>query len=131
MDYIVHRRFKTKAICGDVNIPYGTVCTVEGAFIMQKGKRICAITSENAHQFFSLNDDGCGLERGKLTQTIQKILAKRDKKYQARWDKVWKDHVCQQYKRFEHQDYWLWNHAFYNAPIKDLKHIATLIGVKN
>lgn len=26
------------------------------------------------------------------------------------------------------EDYWLWNHEFYNAPIEDLRYIAKLVG---
>lgn len=130
MQYIVHRRFKAKAICGDVNLPAMTVCESEGNFIAHSGLPICAATSENAHQFFAIHEDGKGMERGKLTQAIQKTLAKRNKHYQDRWDRVWEDERCQQYKRTEHADYWLWNHDFFNAPIEDLQHIAALVGAK-
>lgn len=30
----------------------------------------------------------------------------------------------------EDEGYWLWNDAFYNAPLEDLRHIAKLIGLK-
>ena len=30
----------------------------------------------------------------------------------------------------DRDDFWLWNHDFYNAEIEDLKHIAKLIGAK-
>lgn len=91
---------------------------------------ICTITSENAHQFFAINNDDMGMMRGKLTQAIQKALAKRDGDYQKRWDKVWNDEICQQFKRKEYDDYWLWNHEFFNADIDSLKHIAKLVGAK-
>ena len=38
--------------------------------------------------------------------------------------------LCQKYKKAGHEDYWLWNHDFYNADIEDLKYIANLIGAK-
>lgn len=130
MKYIVHKRFKGKAICGDVNLPAMTVCESDGTVIKHNGKDICSVKSENAHQFFAINEDGKGAERGKLTQAIQNRLAVRDKDHQSRWDKVWADPICQKYKRAEHADYWLWNHDFYNANIYDLQHIANLIGAK-
>ena len=130
MKYIVHKRFKGKAICGDVNLPAMTVCDCDGAIIKHNGEDICATKSENAHQFFAINEDCMGVERGKLTQSIQTTLTKRDKDHQARWDKVWADPICQKYKRKEHADYWLWNHEFYNASIYDLQYIAKLIGAK-
>ena len=93
--YIVHKRFKDKAICGDVNLPALTECESHDGFITCGGKTICCETSENAHQFFSRNDDGMGMVRGFLTQAIQKTLSKRDKNYQERWDRVWDDEVSQ------------------------------------
>ncbi len=86
--------------------------------------------SENAHQFFAQNEDGEGLKRGQLTQAIQKTLARRDKQYQGRWDRVWDDPVCQKYKRADHEDYWLWNHDWFQADINTLRHIAALVGAK-
>lgn len=130
MEYIAHRRFKDTAICGDVNIPAMTeVDSIDGRIIFN-GEIICFETSENAHQFFARNDDGNGMVRGQLTRSIQKILSKKDKNYQSRWDKVWEDSVCQKYKRPEYDDFWLWNHAFFCADIETLKYIAKLVGAK-
>ena len=128
--YITHRRFKQKALCGDVNIPAMTACEVEDGVIFCNARPICAVTSENAHQYFSINTDGNGMERGNLTQAIQKRLAKLDAQHQDRWDKVWEDPICKQYKRTDHADFWLWNHEFFDAPIEDLRHIADLVGAK-
>lgn len=130
MKYIVHKRFKDKAICGDVNFPALTECECDGTIIKHSGNPICFVGSENAHQFFAVNEDGMGMERGRLAQAIQKTLAKRDDHYQERWDKVWDDEICQPYKRADYDDYWLWNHDFFNADIDVLRHIAKLVGAK-
>lgn len=130
MKYIVHKRFRDKAICGDVNLPAMTVCECDGAVIKYNGKPICSARSENAHQYFAIDEDGMGMVRGKLTQAIQKTLAKRDNEYQQRWDKVWDDEVCKPYKRKDYDDYWLWGHDFFNADINVLRHIAKLVGAK-
>lgn len=134
MQYITHRRFRTTADCGAVNLPYGTICEERNGWIYHESRRLCTARSENAHQYFARNDDGNGTIRGILTQGIQKALrirkgetpAERDK----RWEKVWSDPVCQKYKREEHADFWIWNHAFFNAPIDDLSHIASLVGAR-
>lgn len=63
-------------------------------------------------------------------RAIKNTLERKDSNYQNRWDKVWDDQLCQKYKRPEHEDFWLWNHDFYNASIEDLKYIANLIGAK-
>ena len=72
MKYITHNRFKRLAACGEtLNIPYGTELETVGNFIVSpKGKLICCTTSENAKMHFARNDDGQGLERGKLTWAI-------------------------------------------------------------
>ena len=130
MQYITYRRFKEKSICGQVNIPASSACEENENTIYFDGKPICFTTSENAHQYFARNDDGQGVERGKLTQLIQRQLAKRDSAYQGRWDKVWEDKICAKYRRKEYDDFWLWNHEFFNAEIEDLRYIAELIDIK-
>ena len=131
MEYITHRRFKQLALCGPVNLPYGTECTIIDDCISTKdGEPLCLPTSENAYQYFSRNDDGRGLERGKLITAIKTALEKRDSGWQERWDKVWADLSLWRFKRREHQDHWIWNYDFYNAEITDLQRIAALVGAK-
>lgn len=130
MEYINYKRFKQRAICGDVNIPAMTILQSDGKAILYNGKPLCGVTSENAYKFFAINEDGMGMKRGKLTQAIQKALAKRDDDYQKRWDKVWDDEICQRYKRKEHSDHWLWSREFFEADIDSLEHIARLVDAK-
>jgi hypothetical protein len=127
MDYIVTKRAKFNSISGPVNLPFGTAIQEEDGVLYFEGNPLCVSSSQNAYDHFARNDDGFGLERGKLTAHIIKTLSKRDKKHQERWDKVWDDILCQKYKRPEHADYWLWSHLFYNAPIEDLRYIANLV----
>lgn len=126
--YIARKRARFNSIEGPVNIPFGTVLNCQGGFLMLENKRVCGITSQNAYDFFSQNDDGRGQERGNLVGRILSKLAKRDKNHQSRWNRIWEDSRCQKYKRPEQEDYWLWNYEFYNAPVEDLEHIAALIG---
>ena len=74
MKYVVHRRFKDKAICGEVNLPAMTMCEEANGYIFHGDKLLCVVTSENAHQFFARDDDGAGMLRGKLTQAIQSAM---------------------------------------------------------
>ncbi len=130
MQYITHRRFRGRTMSGDVNLPFGTICEAAGNVITLKGSPIAVTTSENAHQYFARNDDGKGAMRGRLTQAIQKTLAKRDAEYQTRWNRIWDDPKLRPYKRQEYADFWLWNHEFFNADIETLGYIARLIGAK-
>lgn len=134
MKYIIHRRFKGRADCGAVNLPYATEVSECGGWLYSGGKMLCAATSENAHQYFARNDDGAGLERGRLTQAIQKALRPRNgdrtEQRDKRWESVWGSPLCQKYRQAEHADHWLWGHDFYNAPIEDLRQIAALVGVR-
>lgn len=128
MEYICYKRFKQTAICGNVNIPYGTVLAAENGIISNNGKPICYTKSQNAYDYFARNDDGKGLERGKLTAEIIKLLNNRkDGKYQDRWDIIWDDLSLLKYKRPEHDDYWLWNFDFFNASIEELNRIKSMI----
>lgn len=129
MKYIAHRRLKKKAICGQVNIPAMTELDCADGAIVFKGGIVCYEDCETAHQFFVRNDDGRGMERGRLTRAIVKALSRADGQYQDRWAKVWADPVCRPYKRAD-DGHWLWNHEFYNADIDDLRHIAALVGAK-
>lgn len=123
MEFISVKRFKGACLCGLANIAATTEAVLEDGVIWVEGYPICYETSENAHLHFARNDDGKGLERGRLTREIQRKLKRRN----GAWGKVWKDTLCRKYKRQDHPDHWLWNHDFYNAPIEDLQYILHLI----
>ncbi len=119
--FIARRRARFDGIDGKVNIPYGT------GFLIHQNKRVCTMSSQNALDHFVQDDDGSGDLRGKLVDSIQRCLERRDAAYQTRWDKVWASALCQKYRRPESDDYWLWARAFFDAPILDLQAIATLV----
>ena len=126
MKYLITKRFKTKAICGEVNLAYGTECFSQGNVIYRQDKQpLCLITSENAHMYFTVNDDGLAKERRQLIEDIAKLLS--DKKMEKRWDVVWNDLTCLKYKRKEFADFWLWNHDFYSASLDDLQYIKKIL----
>lgn len=124
MKYIIHTRFKGKAICGEVNLPALTECDAVFKMISKDHQPLCLTTSENAHNYFARNDDGRGLERGQLIKDIKNLLASKDN--QERWNKIWEDEFCQKFKRSDNSD-WIWNQDFYDAEIEDLQYIYNLI----
>ena len=128
MRYIVTRRFHCNAICGPVNLPYGTTCEEhDGILVLEDGRKLCVVTSQNAYDYFSRDDDRMGMERGTLVHDIQRTLERRDAKYQARWDKLWADEGANKLRRTDHEDYWLWSFAFYNADVNELRRICQLL----
>jgi len=126
--YITRKRARIEGICGKVNIPYGTALETEDGYLLYEGSRLCVVTSQNAYDFFTQNDDGMGKERGELLNRITATLMKQTTGHNARWGKIWDDPRCQKYKRPEQEDHWIWNFDFYNGPIGDLRYIAALIG---
>lgn len=68
--YVCRKRARFKAICGQVNIPYGTTLNGQGGFLILNDLPVCSATSQNAYDFFTQNDDGMGQERGKLLNRI-------------------------------------------------------------
>lgn len=127
MKYLVTRRFKTKAICGEVNLAYGTECFSQGNVIYRQDRQpLCLITSENAHMYFTVNDDGLAKERRQLIEDIAKLLSD-ERRMEKRWDVVWNDLICRKYKRKELADFWLWNHDFYGASLDDLQYIKKIL----
>lgn len=125
--FIARRRARFDGIDGKVNIPYGTVLSNQGGFLIHQNKRVCTVSSQNALDYFVQDDDGAGDLRGKLVDRIQRCLERRDAAYQTRWNRVWASALCQKYRRPESDDYWLWARAFFDAPILDLQAIATLV----
>ena len=127
--YIVRRRARFLSIRGPVNLPYGTEVSSDGAFLTVNGEKLCSITSQNAYDHFSRDDDGLGKERGKLVKDIRRTLERRDAKHQARWDKLWADAGANRLRRADHKDFWVWNHNFYNADVNELRRIRLLLEV--
>lgn len=128
--YVARRRARFKGLSGRVNIPWGAVLDEQGGFLFYQGRRLCTATSQHAYDYFSLDDDGRGRQRGALVSAIKATLEKRDAGYQDRWNKLWGAPAFWRYRRQDHDDFWVWGHDFYNAPVEDLQAIARLIGAK-
>lgn len=128
--YLVTKRFRGKAICGDLNLPYGTKCfAIDGWICCDKGV-VCGVESQNAYDFFTRDDDGCGEQRRKLIDCIFEALKRTNQSkesYDAKWDKIWGNSLCQKFKRSDYNDFWIWGYNFYHAEIPDLVYINDII----
>lgn len=130
MRYIVTHRARFMGLCGPVNIPYGTELACKGSYVLYDGKRLCSVNSQNARECLAPDDDGRGKERGALIASIKETLERKDADHQKRWNKIWGSLMCKRYQNPFHKDFWVWNQAYYEAPISDLQSIARLVGAK-
>ena len=131
MDYIVHRRFKKEAICGSLNLRYGTKVEKQDDMLwLDDVKAICFATSENAKLHFSRNDDGMGLERGKLTYAI--AYAPRKSRTGYRFNDEERKLLTEKYSHWLRQDtdYILFNDDFFGAPVDELRELAKRLNIK-
>ena len=101
--YIVRKRARFVSINGPVNLRYGTPVDA---------------------------DDGNGKARGALIGAITAKLERKDAGHQMRWDLLWSDPEAQKLRHPDHADFWLWGHAFFEADMADLEHVAGLIGAR-
>lgn len=129
MEYIIYKDFIANAICGEVSLPKGTICSDNNGMLCYKGKQLCLKGSQRAFDYFARNNDGNGLKRGELVTTIKDTLAVVDEHHYERWYRVWNSPICKQFNRGS--DFWNWNYAFYNAEIYILEYIKNLITDEN
>lgn len=139
--YIVTKRYRGYGLTNQaMNLSYGEPCRVvidQGqGYIVCHDRRVCCVNSQTALDFFTQNDDKRGAERRNVINAIMKVLTKvpesekECKEVAEKWDRVWDDSICQQYRRHDIEGHWLWSYEFYNAPVDDLRYIANLIGAE-
>ena len=73
--YVARKRAKFKGFSGPVNIPWGAILEEQDGLLFWRGAAVCGVTSQNAFDFFSRDDDGQGKLRGKLVTSIKAKLA--------------------------------------------------------
>lgn len=134
MEYIVVERFKRDNALGRFNLPRGTIVQEHDGWLYHNGRRICSDHSAIMREYFARNDDGNGMKRGELSHAIIKSLQIRRNEtkedWNRRWEPIWKDRICQKYRKDSGENNFLWSIEFFNAPLFDLEHIASLSGAK-
>lgn len=136
MKYVTHHRFKGLAACGQqLNLPYGTELDAEGVVLLtQDGRPVCYSTSESAKLHFARNDDGRGLERGKLTWAIaysQRIRYGEDGRRQRFTDEEI-ELLEREWARWLRRDVdaILFNEDFFAAEPEELQKLADALKIK-
>lgn len=131
MEYICHTRYKKRGASGrEYNLPRGTVLETVGPFIAKDNTAVCRVDSEDAHVYFARNDDGCGMERGRLTSAIaySDRHPNEDNGYRFTDEEI--EMLERDYGHFLRKlDVILFNHDFFNADILTLREIAKRLEV--
>lgn len=73
--YITKKRMRTRGICGTVNLSYGTILIARDGFILLDGEPVCAVTSQNAKEFFWGYDPRDPAGEIKRQETAAELLA--------------------------------------------------------
>ena len=126
MEYVCHRRYQKRGANGKpYNLKVGSRFDSIGQFIAYKNAAICSIRSEDAYMHFARNDDGRGLERGRLTYEIAYSDRHPNEDNGFRFTDEEARILMRDYSRFIRQDVdtIIFNFEFFNASIEELKEI--------
>lgn len=124
--YIVKKRMRVEAICGPVNLRYGTILPVVGEYITtEDGRRVCAVTSQNAKDYFwgyDLQRPQEEIERQKAVAELMDTAPQDDGDALANPRNVW--------RRYGHLDelvggasVWTWDAAVEELPLIELERL--------
>lgn len=132
MRYVTHHRYRGLSAFGKrLNIPYGTELETRNKFILSPtNEPICFTSSELAKMYFARNDDGNGLERGKLTYAI--AYGKRATKDGYRFTDSEREMLTEKYSHFLRSDVetLLFNDGFFTADVGELRELADALKIK-
>lgn len=138
--FIARKRYKGLSLNKmNLNIPMRSELFCEAGVLFYKDIPVAFATSQVSLDYFTENDDGEGMKRGKIIEEILSILVNKpnnsesdNRKRLEAWDRVWSSEFCVPFKREDHSDFWLWNYEFYNTSVNNLKIILQIVkGGKN
>lgn len=151
MKYIVTKSFNKDGIWGRFDIDVGETLNSMNGIICYNDHQVCFERSQNAHDHFTFDEDGNGLERRMLIDEIFSILSEMHKKYDDAVKEILNDETLTPEEREEaisklvdeaalaferiHADAELdalltngvWNHSFYVAQISTLQKLKYVI----
>lgn len=136
MKYVVHHRYRGRDAGGKpMNVPYGTEFETIGDFIATpEGRGICFTTSDTAKEYFAVNDDGRGLERGAITHAI--AYSQRERKWAdksvRRFSEAEVEMLEREWGHWLRQDVdtILFNNDFFAAQPEELQRLADALKIK-
>lgn len=151
MKYIVCKSFNKKCMSGKMTLLKGSTCTVKQKIIWYNDLPICAINSQDARDYFALNDDNAGYERFALTHDIiekmnvhrvnyinavnealseageitdeekQQLISQIENVAETKLTMIKAHNVFKKYIN----EYGIWTYEFYNADIENLRDLQS------
>lgn len=99
MEYTTYKRFKGKAICGEINIPFGTILQERDGMLYLGSKPICCTTSENGWEHFRPATE-IGAHRQSMLDTLYAWYSKHgcgmdfaDEKWSGQQNDYWRNRL--------------------------------------
>lgn len=130
--YICKKRFKGQAICGKVNIPYGTILNNCGDYLSTPDhKLVCAITSQNCLEHFwgydEENPDG-EIHRQELAKQLYDIAPADTTEHLLDDENIWRNygHLEEFYTGYM----WIWDNEILDLPTERLEYLLSCINKK-
>lgn len=126
MKYICHNRYNKKGASGkEYLIRFKDEIETVGRFIAKGAEGICTVTSDDAFRHFARNDDGKGLERGKLTYKIAYAPRHPNEDNDFRFTEEEIEMLRKEYGNYLVRDNKavIFNFDFFNAEIEELKEL--------
>lgn len=128
MNYVAIKRYKGMSLCGPVNVPAKTsVVLMDDGILYLHDKKLHYASSDRGREFFARDDDGRGLERGRLCSRIQQLCSKHPDPKDPWCAKLTKTPAMQVYRVQKDTPRWLWNQRFFDAPIEELQWIFNFL----
>ena len=136
MQYIAIKRYRRpeRGERKAVNIPYGSTLEERDGNLYYRDIEVCSDHAYVMREHFARNDDGRGLERGRLAWAIaygRRSVLNGDGRYYRLNDEE-RAMLRRRWPHFlrEYEDVVLFNHAFFNAEQEELREIADALNIK-
>lgn len=133
MQYVCHQRYRKKGACGrKYFFKPGDALESIGPFISKDNREVCSRKSDDAFRHFARNDDGLGMERGRLSYHIAYAERHPNKNDGYRFTPEEIEMLERDYPQYlvPGIDVILFNADFFNAEISVLKEIKNKLEVK-
>ena len=76
--FVARKRYKGLSLNRDnLNIPAGSILSCKGGILFYNNIPVAFVTSQVSLDYFTTNDDECGMERGEIIDDIFSVLVNK------------------------------------------------------